>query len=66
MRGLLFIILLILVGANVVFFAASGMQSQAWAKDACHLSGALCEHPMWLAAATAAIAAVYLATSSRS
>jgi hypothetical protein len=59
-------LLIILALATCTFYVAGGIYGQGspWARDVCSLSQELCDHPIWLAAATAGAAVLYLALKS--
>jgi hypothetical protein len=62
MSALALTLLIILALATCTFYVAGGMYGQGspWARDVCSLSQALCDNPLWLAAATGGAAALYM------
>jgi uncharacterized membrane protein len=61
MQPILFVLMLIMIAASAIVYAASGFeqQGQAWAHQVCGLYG-VCEHVYWLFVATLFVIALYL------
>jgi hypothetical protein len=52
---------IVLAVATATFYVAAQLgHGSPFASDVCALSRELCEHPMWLAAATGIVALIYL------
>jgi hypothetical protein len=61
MSTLTLVLLFIAVIATGTFYVAGDLSvhGSRWAMDVCHSAGTLCDHPLWGAIASAAIAALY-------
>jgi hypothetical protein len=55
-------LLIVLAVATWTFHIAGGLyvHGSPWARDVCSLSQVLCDHPVWGAVATGAVAVLYL------
>ena len=59
MSAIALAVLVIFAVATAAFYVAGGLGGP-WARDVCLLSRDLCSHPEWAAAATGAMAALYV------
>ncbi len=61
MSTLTLVLLIVSVIATATFYVAGdlSMHGSRWAMDVCGSAGTLCDHPLWAAIASAAIAALY-------
>ncbi len=62
MVPILWVLLLVLIPAAGLIYLAGELRGQGvvWAYRLCLAAGGLCDHPSWLAVATAGVAVAYL------
>jgi uncharacterized membrane protein YwaF len=65
MEPILFVLMLVMIAGSVVVYVASGMEQhgQAWAHQVCDLYN-VCDHAMFVFAATAMVTVLYLISCS--